>query len=74
MLTGSPVSVVEINFDESRPAISWQLIARAGLMLPARRSGPFAITSLGYGWRAFRNRSESETQPRITSALNSEAS
>jgi hypothetical protein len=27
-----------------------------------------------YGWRAFRNRSESETQPRITSVVNSEAS
>jgi hypothetical protein len=31
-------------------------------------------TGLDYGWRAFTNRSESETQPRITSALNSEAS
>src|SRR6266446_10373624 len=32
------------------------------------------VTGLDYGWRAFRNRSESETQPSNTSALKSEAS
>jgi hypothetical protein len=68
--TGSPVSIVEIDLrSKQASAISWQLIARADLMLPRRRSGPSATTSLDYGWRAFRNRSESETQPSIASTL-----
>jgi len=61
------------------PAIMWSMALIDKLIEPFafvggrlnRRPGPtLRAAGLDYGWRAFRNRSESETHPRIPSAVN----